>query len=113
MHNEDVDGNSWNLRISGLGFARQGLIAHGRQIGQRGDHHSRLPQILGLQVVESIEVGVMDMGEVIEIVLHELEPRNAHAVEGNMIGAAGVAVGDGGHANIRILVCIILYIYSL
>ena len=42
----------------------------------------------------------MDVAEIVQLVLHELEARNACAVERHVVGAAGGALGDDGRAHV-------------
>ena len=42
----------------------------------------------------------MDVAEVVQTILDELEPRQADAIEGNVVGAAGIAGDHGGGADV-------------
>ena len=51
-------------------------------------------------MVLHVEVRVVDVAEVVQLVLHELEARDADAVEADVVGAARVALGDDGRADV-------------
>ena len=54
----------------------------------------------GLEVLVDVLIGVVGSGFVVERVLDELEAGDADRVEGEMVGAAGIAEGDGGDAEV-------------
>src|SRR5690554_980282 len=81
-------------------LARHALLARGRVPGKGGHDRRGLLQVLRLGVVPGVQVRVVHVGEVVETVLDELEAGQAHPVEGDVVGAAGVAGGHRGGADI-------------
>ena len=53
-----------------------------------------------MEVLVDVLIGVVGFGFVVERVLDELEAGDADRVEGEMVGAAGVAQGEGGDAEV-------------
>src|SRR5258706_10297483 len=81
-------------------LARQHLVAHGCVVDKAGDDYADLFQIVGLQAIIHIHIRVVGARLILDRILNELESRNADGIEGLMVGAAGVAHGDGIHAEI-------------
>ena len=81
-------------------FARDHLIAHGGVVDEDGFDRGDLLQVAGLQVLVGVHVGVVRAGFVVGVVLNELEAGDADGVEGEMVGAAGVLIRDGGDAEV-------------
>jgi hypothetical protein len=84
----------------GQGFAREHLVAHGGVVDEDRLYCCGLFQVAGLEVFVDVLIGVVGFGFVVERVLDELEAGDADRVEGEMVGAAGVAQGDGGDAEV-------------
>src|SRR5450755_576475 len=82
------------------GLARQHLVAHSGVVDESGFDRRGLREILGLQGLVSVHVGVMRACAVVEWILDELKAGNADSVESFVIGSAGVAIGDGGNAEV-------------
>ena len=87
-------------RSFGHGLARQHLRPHGRVPGEAGDDHGRLHQVVALEALVGVEVGVVRAGLVLDLVLDELEARQADPVEGLVVGAGGVVHRHGRHAEV-------------
>jgi len=66
------------------------LIAHGRVIDKTGYNGGSLFQVVGLQVIVCVHIGVVRAGAVFDRVLNELETRQTNPVEREMVGAACV-----------------------
>src|SRR5262249_18827478 len=81
-------------------LARQHLIAHSCVVHKRRFHGCGLCQILFLEALVGVHVGVMGARSVVEAILDELEPWDADGVEGLVICAASVAHGDRGDAKV-------------
>jgi hypothetical protein len=81
-------------------LARQHLFAHGGVVDEGSFDGGGLSEIFGLQGLISVHVGVMRAGAVVERILDELKAGNADGVESFVVGSAGVAIGDGGNAEI-------------
>jgi undecaprenyl-diphosphatase len=77
-----------------LGRALRGVV------DERGDDRRRLLEVVGHRVVLHVQVRVVDVAEVVQLVLHELEAGDADAVKTHVIGAAGVALGHDGCADV-------------
>jgi hypothetical protein len=84
----------------GHGFAGHHLVAHGGVVEEDGLDGGDLCEVGGLQALVGVHVGVVSAALVVHRVLDELEAGEADGVEGEMIGAAGVAHGDGGDAEV-------------
>ena len=69
-------------------------------IYERRHDHRRLHQIAFERVIVHIHVGVVRAREIIDRILNELKTGQPHRIERQMIGAAGVADGHGGGAEI-------------
>ena len=81
-------------------FAREHLVAHGCVVDEDRLDCCGLFQVAGLEVLVDVLIGVVGFGFVVERVLDELEAGDADRVEGEMVGAAGVAQGEGGDAEV-------------
>ena len=81
-------------------FARQLVLDHGGLVGEGGHDDGGLFEVLGLQAVEHVGVGVVGAGTVFDGVLDELERGQLDGIEGDMIGAAGVGEGEGFGAEV-------------
>src|SRR5690242_6548247 len=81
-------------------FAWNHFVAVGRQVHERSYDHRHLLHIRLLDAFVDIHVGVVRARVVIERVLDELKPGQAHGIERKMIGAAGVANRQRSHAEI-------------
>src|SRR5580693_5857183 len=78
----------------------QHLVAHRSLVDEAGYDDRNLFQIVGLQAVIDIHIGMVSARLVLYRILDELEPRNADGVERKMVGAARIAHGQRGHAEI-------------
>src|ERR1043166_5627391 len=82
------------------GFTRQFFVQH-RGLVEKGRHDDRgLLEVIALDAIEDIGVGMMGAGHVIDWVLDELKSRQADAIEGKMIRAGGVRERQGFRAEI-------------
>src|SRR5580692_77790 len=81
-------------------LAREHLVAHGRVVDEDGLDHRRLCQIFRLQSFVRVHIRVVRTRAVIQRILNELEPRDAHRVERFMIRAACISYRDCAHAEI-------------
>src|SRR5690606_18078879 len=81
-------------------LARQLRVAHRGVVREAGDDRGGLLEVVRRRVVVGVQVGVVDVAEVVQPVLYELEAREPGAVEGDVVGAAGVARGDHGGADV-------------
>src|SRR4051812_31600526 len=81
-------------------LAWQHLVAHRGIEDEDGFHGRGLGQVFLLQALVRIHIGVVRTAAVIKRVLDELESRYAHGVKGLVVSAAGLAHGDGGHAQV-------------
>jgi hypothetical protein len=85
----------------GSGLRGQHLVAHGCVVDEdRFDGRNLAFRSPGSEVFVDVLIGVVGAGFVVEWVLDELEAGDADRVEGEMVGAAGVAQGDGGDAEV-------------
>jgi hypothetical protein len=80
--------------------ARQFLRARRRVVNEDRFDDGHLFQIGLLDAIVDIHVGVVGTGVIVHRVLNELEARQTNAVEGQVIGAAGIA--NGNHAGGKI-----------
>src|SRR5690606_334224 len=84
---------SVRARLIGRGelerLARELLVALGGVVGEDGHERRRLREVLLDEVVEGVERGVPGLRAVGDAVLDELEAREAGAVEGEVVRAAG------------------------
>ena len=87
---------------SGLGkrLARHHLVALRGVIHEDRLDGRNLLQVGRLQAFHHILVRMVGAALVVEHVLNELESGDAHRVKAQVIGAAGVAIGDGGNAEV-------------
>ena len=81
-------------------LARQHLGAIGRVVDKRSDDGRRLHQVAGLDAVVDVHIGVVRARVVVHRVLNELEAGQAHGVERKVVGAAGIADGNGRSAHV-------------
>ena len=81
-------------------LARQHLVALRRVVEEDRFHGRNLLQVGGLQPLHHVLIRVVRAALVVQRVLDELESRNAYCIEAQVVGAAGVAVGDGGYAQV-------------
>ncbi len=84
----------------GQRLAREHLVAHGCVVDEDRFDRRGLFQVPGLEVFVDVLIGVVGFGFVVERVLDELEAGDADRVEREMVGAAGIAQGDGGDAEV-------------
>jgi len=76
------------------------LIPHGGIVGKAGHDHGCLHEIFRHQPVVRVHIGVERGGKKFQIVLDELEARQAQANKLHMVRAACVARAEVGHAHI-------------
>src|SRR5690606_14995518 len=81
-------------------LARHLLLAHRRVVDHAGDDRRGLLEVLRRRVIVGVQVGVVDVGAVVQAILHELEARKPDAVERDVVGAAGVARDHHGGADV-------------
>ena len=84
----------------GQGFTGEHLVALGCVVEEDGLDDGNLLEIGRLEAFDGVFVGVVRAGLVVHVVLDELEARDADGVEAEVVSAAGVAVGDGGDAEV-------------
>src|SRR5258706_16384011 len=65
-----------------------------------GHDDGGLHQVVALQAIVDVVVGVVRALPVLDLILDELKTGKADAIEGEVIGAAGVSLGDGGDAEV-------------
>src|SRR5262245_49408085 len=87
-------------RVRGERLSRHHSIAHGRVVRERRHDRRSLHQVVLLQPLVEIHVGVMGPRFVLQLVLDELEGRQPHFVERLVIGAAGLVHRDERGAEI-------------
>ena len=92
-------GPSFNQPLAQL-RGRLRLAQHRRVVGEAGHHCRGLLEVFGFDVVLGIQMGVVDVGEVVQTVLDKLEAGQAEAIEGDMVGGAGVAGHHRGSAHV-------------
>src|SRR4051812_32476381 len=100
------------LRRRGRRWRRRGQIAlrqrvaghHLRTVGrfpyERSLDHGGLLQVFALQAVVHIVIRVVSALAVLDLVLDELEAGQTDAIEREVVRAAGIALGDGGDAEV-------------
>ncbi len=96
-HVRDRSGACLRLRQR---LARQHLLAHRRMIDERRHDGRGLHEVCLLQPIVHIHIGVMRAGLIFHRVLNELETGQSHGVEGKMIGAGGIANGQGRRPHV-------------
>src|ERR1041385_8329422 len=77
-------------QLSAARFARQFLVLHRGIIDERGHDDGGLLQVVGLNAVEHVGVRVVRPRPILDGILDELKAGQADAVEGLVVGAAGV-----------------------
>src|SRR5690606_3845651 len=93
-------GPEWPDSVLEHRLARHLLIAHRRVVDHAGDDRRGLLEVLRRGVVVGVQVGVVDVGAVVQAIVHELEARQADPVERDVVGAAGVARDHHGGADV-------------
>ena len=78
------------LVMSGKSFARHLLIHHRRLINECSHNRRGLLHVFDLNTVVIILVRVVRPGAVLDLILNELESRQADAVEGQVVSSSGV-----------------------
>ena len=81
-------------------FARDHLVAHGGVVDEGRFDRCGLLEVGRLEALVNILVRVVGAGFIVERILNELEAGKADGVEGDMIGAAHAAHGDGRDAEV-------------
>ena len=81
-------------------LARQHQVAHRRVVDKDCLNHRRLSQIIRLQPLIRIHVGVMGARSVIEHVLNKLESRHSDRIERFVIGAARISHRQRAHTQV-------------
>src|SRR5579885_444792 len=81
-------------------LAGQHLVAHGGVVDKDGLDGSDLLEVACLQAFIGVLVGVVGAALVIQVVLNELEAVDADGVEGEVVGAAGIAHRKGGYTEV-------------
>ena len=84
----------------GEGFAGHHLVALGGVVEEDGFDDGGLLEVGGVEAVYGVHVRVVGAGLVVHGVLDELEAGEADGVVGEVVCAAGVAVGEGGDAEV-------------
>src|SRR6266849_6592388 len=91
-------------RVRGLGLrqglAREHFVAIGGQVDEGSHDHGHLLHIRLLDAFVDVHVGVMGTRVVVQGVLDELKTGEADGIEGQVIGAAGVADSECIHAEV-------------
>src|SRR6266446_4239904 len=84
----------------GQRLARQHPRSRRRVVDERREHGGSLHQIARLEMIVDVEHRVMRARFVVEGILDELEARETHGVEGDMIGLAGWGDAEGRDAEV-------------
>lgn len=66
-------------------LARHHLVTHRCVVGERGDDHRGLLEVILHRVIEGVEVRVVGPRKVVELILDELKAGQPHGVEGAMV----------------------------
>ena len=83
-----------------LGFAREHVVCHGCVVEEGCHDYGGLLQVVFLNPVHHVLIGVVGAGVVFDGVLDELKAGDTDGIEGDVIGAARVLDGYGGGSEV-------------
>src|SRR6059058_1334059 len=87
------------LRL-GQGLARDHFVAVGGQVDEASDDDGHLLHVRLLNALVDVHVGMVSARVVVQRILDKLKTGQADRIEGQVIGAAGVADGERVHAEV-------------
>ena len=70
-------------------------MAHSSVVDENRFDYRRLRQVLGLESLIDIHIGMVRPRFIVQRILDELERGNTDGIEGFVIGTAGIAQADG------------------